>query len=373
MTSTTLIGGVKKIHANTDKQAALKNMLRSPGVSLRNLSYTSLNSLVFELTVPASKTEYVNLGKSHRFTEKVTDFVLKCVIIKSSNTRLRPFKGVNKESSTANEFINEVQLQQQVWTGAVMQKIPPLCPSVADAFILKTATDIFTMERLLRVSARNRPTALEMLIHMFTEIEDSRGATQLGLILMPKAESSMTLYELSITPGARYTEARISAIAQTIRMAIMLDTVHFDLHSNNILVSQTATGTTSTIIDFGRAASFDNSHQYFSKAIGTKYAHAMKKSAQDMFLAKTNDEKIAFVDNILSFLFYVESTYHNNNQEWVFSHRKWLLSPFKRNANAAKLDIFNTCIQDSTPRTNRGVQNAHMNRILESGQLFSSV
>lgn len=368
------VGGVKRMNAAIDRQTAFENMFTAPRTSLRNLSYSSLNSLVFELTVPAAHSEYVGFDRSHKLTKKVTDFVVKCVIIHTDNVvahRLHPFKGYKKETSTATDFKNEVNLQQMLWTDAVQKKIPPLCPSIADAFILKTARDRNRLQTLMRSAIpSNNPRTLEMLTYLFAELADSRFGVEMGVILMPKVESSMTLHELYLTPNARIEEARISAIAQAIRMAVVLKTVHFDLHSNNILVHQTNRGTTSTIIDFGRAATFTDGHRFFSKSDDAAYATLMKTYAQNLHLAKTDAEKVAFVVDVISFLFYLESNYYKKSQ-MVRERRQWMLADF--HTKTAAIDIFNTCLLNSTPRINRGTQTAHINRIIASGQLFSTL
>jgi hypothetical protein len=94
----------------------------------------------------------------------------------------------------------------------------------------------------------------------------ANGNYGIGVIVMPKVESSCTFIQFIKTPSGTdfhgitidkeaKDEAFASVAAQTARLFIQIGVIHFDLHYANALIFITSEGNISSlIIDFGRAS-----------------------------------------------------------------------------------------------------------------------
>ena len=133
-------GGVKRKADDMDSPGFTRiyNMVNAANSKLDVLNTGSLKGFMSNLTVDKEDSEYLNL-RGKRFTEPVTNFILKFVILTDIPGRdLGYYNGKHKSSESRESFFNEAKLQQHIWKTSIAAGRPAICPSVANLSMFTT-------------------------------------------------------------------------------------------------------------------------------------------------------------------------------------------------------------------------------------------
>jgi hypothetical protein len=258
-------------------------MINSPGSELKILTYKSLKGMMFVLNVEEEEyIEYNGLNEnSTQFTEPITNFVLKIVLISSRVKNLPDYKDIiqdkyRKKTETTQSFFDECKLQETIWMKSIMGGKPPICPSVANLVFFDNDNSKDILQNIFLKKLRRQPgddyvmiESIEVIKYLLEQLQDT--SNTLGIMTMPSVENALTLadfYEKNIaTDRHSIIEALIYSTAQIIKL-FFLHALHFDLHTNNILVykvkdKDNVDKIKSLLIDFGNAADLDDSPNVF--------------------------------------------------------------------------------------------------------------
>ena len=98
-------GGAKL--KNKEKQGfqPVLDMVNSEGSRIELLTYTSLSGTMFTLSVTRDNSEYFGLSPKGRFSEEITEFILKIVVITDYIIALDPYKELDGDGNVTNEYI----------------------------------------------------------------------------------------------------------------------------------------------------------------------------------------------------------------------------------------------------------------------------
>jgi hypothetical protein len=254
------------------------NMINSPGSELKILTYKSLKGMMFNLNVEEEEyIEYNGLNEnSTQFTEPITNYVLKIVIISPIEKNLPDYKDINedkykKKTETTQSFFDECKLQQTVWEDSIRGGRPPICPSVANLVFFDNDNSKDILQNIFLKKLRTQPgddyvmiESIEVIKYLLGQLQDTRNT--LGIMTMPSVENALTLADFEeknyATDPHSVIEALIYSAAQIIKL-FFLCSLHFDLHSRNILVYKVKDKIKSLLIDFGNAANLEGSLNAF--------------------------------------------------------------------------------------------------------------
>jgi hypothetical protein len=312
-------GGLKLINPKkTDFQPIYDMITRG---ELQLLTYASLKGFIFTLTVSKTDSEYLTFSGT-KFIKPVTSFILKlAVITPKNNTPLDDYKDRYKYSESTRSYIEEAQLQQQIWKSSIIGNKPEICPSVANFSLF----DNNNSKKLLAFLQRQQTTedTQDVFAYLSTQINKTN-ENEIGVIVMPNVENSTTfkdfLLKTSVSDVELINKAYAYVIAQIARLFIDIGVIHYDLHFENILIYLTSINTIkSVLIDFGKALDI--------QADITKTRLQIKKRLSIIALRKklynkifdltinTRDKKKEF---ILETLDYIASTYppDRNQMDW---------------------------------------------------------
>ena len=254
------------------------------------LTTNSLKGFMINLTVDSTESKYLNL-RGTRFTNPVTNFILKFVILRGKEdfTDLDDYKGVYKSFETQESFFEEAKFQQDIWKRSIIGGRPAICPSVANLSMFDTINSANLIWFFLR-KVKQEPSSSVFNFLLNNSKINGRG---IGILTMPAITQSTTLHEFSKLPdNSMFFGKEISykhelyvvsvVFAQIVRLFIEIGVIHFDLHSGNVMVYLTPDQKLKTaLIDFGKASNImsDEPDSIFSntdlekkkKYVQTKY------------------------------------------------------------------------------------------------------
>ena len=262
------------------------SMLINPSSTLDLITASSLKGFIFKLNVPKSVSSYTEYRLKNNNTEsfmkdEVESFALKFVVISDSEKRLPVFidkktnERRNKATDTANDFINEARIQQDIWRESYKKKGGEIAPSLGNITFIQGNKGIVEFLTYLKTHSNTTYNAKQVLIYLIDNIfsNSSYVNSELGILLMENYKNSKTfsdyfkyykdnkpnhnlLDEQTLKELKRvYLTIRQNIIIKIIRLAL-LGYIHLDLHGGNSLIN-TDDGTC-VIIDYGRAVNVKN-------------------------------------------------------------------------------------------------------------------
>jgi len=286
-------GGVKRKADDTASPGftPIYNMVNAANSKLNVLATNSLKGFMLNLTVDKEDSEYLNL-RDNEFTEPVTDFILKFVILTDIPSReLGYYNGTRKSSESHERFFNEAKLQQYIWKESITFGRPAICPSVANLSMFTKDDSLSLMNFFKESNANNYPIdttdespnpitnnsdVFEFLSNKSQIPQHDRG---IGVLVMPTITQSTTLKQFMSLPinsnfyGKIITypdklNAISNAFAQIARLFIEIGVIHFDLHAGNIMIYLNSEQEIKcSLIDFGRVSNIhsDDADIYLNK------------------------------------------------------------------------------------------------------------
>lgn len=190
----------------------------------------------------------------------IKNLLLKIVCIHSSGSSKKvqypnpnnPNQQIQKDASTPTDFINEVAIQQDIYTKTNMLG-ESLCPAIIGAFILEPHTNDYLVTSLKRIKVLNP---------LIVTLQQDRHY-RIGLIAMELLNGYNTLGN-EITTQRISTNDRHNIILASYYAFIRLCSIgyrHNDLHMGNLMVNKTDTDYAGNyqramVIDFGRTTRF---------------------------------------------------------------------------------------------------------------------
>ncbi len=335
-------GGVKRKTDDTTSQGftPVYDMVKAVGSKLSILTAKSLKGFMLNLSVDAEDSEYLNL-RGKRFTEPVTNFILKFVILTPKpNRELGYYNNVFKASETHSSFFEESRLQQYIWKKSITSGRPAICPSVANLSMFDTVNSARLMWFFLRKVNTDPTTAY---VFHFLLNSSKINESGIGLLVMPTITQSTTLEhfleldEGSVFFGKVITDddkyyAISNVFAQIVRLFIEIGVIHFDLHPRNIMIYLTPDNEIKTLlIDFGRASNIMNGEPdtHLNK-LQKEELILKKKKYYNYFLhnAPSNDikeiEKLKYMQTVIDYI--AETEFLINNPKYYRDGRRYQMS-----------------------------------------------
>ena len=253
-------GGVQLIHPEKSGIQPIYDMLNSTGAVFDLFTYKSLKGFMFSLNVNPGNSEYKTLNSTNsRFTEEVTNFILKIVVIAPQNdTSLGKFNQIGKSSESLDSFFDEAKMQQNLWKKSITGGRSAICPPIAN---YSTFDNSNSLNFLNFLKLKTKPTANKLCLPIIDFLISSirNGSNTIGILVMPSIVNSATFYSF-ISRGSDITQAFNNLAAQTVRLLIDYHIIHFDLHTGNSLIYKDSAGVVKCIIiDFGRASNISSS------------------------------------------------------------------------------------------------------------------
>ena len=272
---TTQFGGLKlELSDNKLDNVGFKpifDMLNHEHSTLKLLTASSLKGFIFILDVPEKVSRYYDLNSDKMdFTQKVTSFIIKCAIVTPTNNEvsLGYYEKTEKMSETPSSFYEEAKIQQFIWRESIIGGRSEICPSVANFSLFKNEQSIPLLELCLKKTHKN-PQSSKVFDFLLEKINKNNNFG-LGMITMKNYNHSKPLFEYAFSnnplPDNELNQILSCVIIKVIRL-FLLNYIHLDLHSNNVLVTfdKSKNKYDCVIIDFGRASRLD-SHIKKSKA-----------------------------------------------------------------------------------------------------------
>jgi len=247
------------LYRQHDSFSALMRMIDKSSIS--TLSYDSLSSFVFKITVadPSSYIpEFFSLNdEGNGFTKPVTQLVLKIVIIEEETKLYKtPFY---KKSETYEKFENEAKTQQTIYRETLETTGKPICPGVVDLSFFDKNDSISFFRKLLDHTPDGDTTTQYILTDLISFFTPNN--YNLGMISMELANDTRTLgyieneYKNTAPPNKQkkklYEYGLCMAVAEMLILFIEKKYINYDLHLGNVLV-QTVEPYKIVFIDFGR-------------------------------------------------------------------------------------------------------------------------
>jgi hypothetical protein len=225
-------------------------MLLSGSARIQALTVDSLSGFMITLNVVQDDSTYQNF-KNNKL-EHITSFIIKIVVIRDKKQPLPKFKGIPKSSETESSFLTEARLQQTIWLRNAIGGKPEFTPSVANFALFEEAQSLNVLKCL---GAKGDPDTIDV-IHYLSRIN----SLKLGVLLMPMIDDSVTLRSYLSNSDEEKKIAYCHTIANIVKLFILINVVHWDLHSENaMIVSDTQQ---SFLIDFGRASNIKQPNNY---------------------------------------------------------------------------------------------------------------
>jgi len=293
------------------------------------LTTNSLKGFMINLTVDSTESKYLNL-RGMRFTNPVTNFILKFVILRGKEdfTDLDDYKGVYKSFETQESFFEEAKFQQDIWKRSIIGGRPAICPSVANLSMFDTINSANLIWFFLR-KVKQEPSSSVFNFLLNNSKINGRG---IGILTMPAITQSTTLHEFSKLPDNSVFFGKVVdykhelyvvsiVFAQIVRLFIEIGVINFDLHSGNVMVYLTPDQKLKTaLIDFGKASNImsDEPDSIFSNADleKKKEIRANKIFLNDVFLNSpsrdtTSIEKLNYMKHVLAYIAETEKNINN--------------------------------------------------------------
>lgn len=335
-------GGLKSKHLHKKGFNPVADMINSTSAKISLLTHSCATGFLFVLNVDKNDSEYHTVNYSGRFTEDITSFVLKIVVIQDIGKDVHmQYDGIDKTSITSAEFFEEAKLQQAIWKNSILGGKPAICPPVGNFSLFANPID------LLNVLSRKSVDPFgdtKVIMKFIVEIVSTLKNVGIGIILMPNLENAENIYTVLSGTDKHIKDAAIeSAGAQTIRLFISFGTIHIDEHAGNVLVYKDNKNQIQTsIIDFGRGSDLNMS-------IDDEFLTALKKKEilkqKDLFFAEFNElvspprrsqkksvyDVKKFVENVVGF--YLEECKKVNMRKYnhAYGQIEWLSTYIQQN------------------------------------------
>jgi hypothetical protein len=309
--------------------APVVKMLQSDSATINVLTTRSLKGFMFSLNVNPHDSTYQHF----RFingAKQITTFIIKIVVITDTVIKLPDFNGIPKSSETKISFLTEAELQQIVWIRNITGGKREFSPSVAN-FALFDRIQSFNLLKSLGTKG-DRGTM--DVIHYLSRIEP----LSLGVLLMPMINNSVSLYTYAVThqnDDDAQSIAYSNTIANIVKLFIIVNVIHWDLHSENAMIDETKE---SFLIDFGRASDIrkpkraayqsdfyltvdekeklyldaKSFKKTFEKMMGSVEIDTSRRSIKRRDAVIENSQKIEFMEEVCRFLTVVE---HSKTQQ----------------------------------------------------------
>lgn len=275
-------GGLKQ--KNPDKKGFLPvyDMVNSRNANLNLLSYESLKGFIISLTVDSNDSEYKGLSNG-RFTKNVTDFIMKFAVVAPSEKIIPPFNTLVKMSESRESYFNEAKLQQNIWIRSIIGGREEVCPPVANFSLFNNSQSKLILNFFI---SKSNNMYTHIIFNYLNYVINADPTYEIGIILMPiigniinnSIHNSIEFSKFMLLPintnfngliinNDEKDNAMISVASKVARLFIDIGVIHFDLHSNNILICVTPQQKIkSYIIDFGRASNIlsDTPDSYYN-------------------------------------------------------------------------------------------------------------
>ena len=258
--------------------------------SVECISYESLKGFIFVIEMNKSDNypfKSVALGdKGEQQIKGLSKILLKITLLSDKEQTLPPFKDKYKMTDTETIFIDEVKVQQELFSDILTatmddknNKGTAYCPSILYHSILenndKKEKDAFL--DLLKIKSNNK-------IH--NEIDYLKiNEQKIGLVAMEYLDGYNTYYQfLKKNPGnpgksgkesINLIRFRVNIIATILIILLEKNIIHTDLHMNNVMVFNGCCGV--NFIDFGRVL---NLNQEISEELTEKIKELIQKIYQ---------------------------------------------------------------------------------------------
>ena len=379
-----LFGGLKTKNKAKTGFTPVADMIHSGSAKISLLTHKCATGFLFVLTVDKDDSEYVTLNDSGKFTEPITHFALKFVVIGSDdlvNQTTLTYKGIAKSLLTSNDFFQEAKLQQTIWEKSILGGKPAICPPVGNFSLFENKYS----KALLSVLSRLQ-TGLDTA-HVFSFMENllkNQPGYQIGIILMPQLNNAFEIYKVLDGNDKDLKDAAIaSAGAQTIRLFLGFGTLHIDEHSGNVLVYEGKNKEMQTaVIDFGRGSNFTTIEDDEFLDVATKkqislYRTKFLSMFHNLVSPKTRSSTPAthltienFIINVV--LYYLEECKKVNNRLYRHNYGQieWL-STYIQSYPPICQDIFQSLVKmmTGTHMSNDGLQIKTVNAYQSKGRL----
>jgi hypothetical protein len=255
MTSKTLKGGV--LSKKKMGFSEVVKMIDDSTSTVSALSVSSLKGFVFKVHTKKPGPFLAFNEKSSTFNKKVTNIILKIVILEDEYTEekieLDPLiigdSVYEKDTEFVEAYAAEAKTQQAIFKSSVFPSGHPICPSVIDfsAFDKKAALKI--LQKLKNKAGRKKahagPTTIT-LNYLMDQMHPDNPSTGIAIISMELLDFP-SIEILSFEGGETYDRAAEYALAQLLRLFLKDKIIHTDCHLGNVLTD----GKKSMLIDFG--------------------------------------------------------------------------------------------------------------------------
>jgi hypothetical protein len=223
-------------------------MLLSSGTRINVLTANSLKGFMFTLNVNDNDSTYRHF-KFINGGQNITNFIIKIVVITERKHPLPKFNGTDKSSETVSSFLTEARLQQTIWLRNIIGGKPEFTPSIANFALF----DKGQSSNLLKcLTAKSEDDDTMNVIRYLSKFH----SWNLGVLLMPMINNSVTLYNYALThpdDNEQLLIAYSNTIANIVKLFIIVHVIHWDLHLENAMIVDDAKEK-SFLIDFGSAS-----------------------------------------------------------------------------------------------------------------------
>jgi len=262
---TFLQGGALLMDPSISRCQAIVNMVSDTRSNLSLLTYKSLKGFIFKLDVnDLNKC----LFRYWRYLQepKIQDYLIKLVIITKDNDEDLPeFRKRDKSSESMNSFMNEAKIQARIWELSTLSSTPNFSPSVIDFSLFENPIGTHFLTFL---KTKVAPGSLdeEVIDYLISVIQDP--VNRLGMLVMPFLNNSVTLGTFVSEPAnaGMLTDIYINCLSKVVGLYLFNGLLHYDLHTDNILIKNRDGKYIPYVIDFGRVSQVDlrDPDEYFS-------------------------------------------------------------------------------------------------------------
>jgi hypothetical protein len=190
-------GIVKKKDVDVSSINSLMRMINNDRAKIKEVSFSSLYGLIFELRIPGIKeceTEFFGLNEAKSgFTRPVDALIIKMSVLSQHDEFLLPDlklneKVIKKQADVEKNFKKEAILQSKIYYKTLSHG-EPICPAVVDLFILKSNAITTFLNAVHLKCDSSSSTVITWLKKRF-----AKDTLSLGVIVMESALSHKTFY-----------------------------------------------------------------------------------------------------------------------------------------------------------------------------------
>lgn len=303
------------------------DMLQNPDSKIKLLTYASLTGFMIEMNLSDSISRYLTMGSGTRFNKIVNNYIFKFAVLSDTSARIPNYKEKNKICEKRINYFNEAKTQQSIWEMSIRGGKEEICPSVANFSIFSNTESKKLLKFLIKKSEADQDVK-DIFLYLNSLILNTSKSYEIGVILMPKVNDSISVYEFMKSGPLEEDVHKVYAnfIAQTVRLFVEVGIIHFDLHLNNALIYNDTNGNFKClIIDFGRVSNIldDKSDTYLTIA-AKETLRIERDNIMDMVIGIKQVKKVEFMTYILDLIKRI------NNMGW-YANLAEKLSPEKKN------------------------------------------